>query len=177
MHTTRFGWMALATFFVAGSVACFGIAIEHAQAQFVNPLPPPPPPIFNPSTPSTVPQAPETPVSPGMPSALPGSAVISPSVESPPSAVVHSHRRQVTPATGTSNVAKARAGRHGPRRYHRNWSRGSYTGAGRVSGPSYYPFGYSAFGPFGYSPFGYDRGPYCGWRREWDGYWTPPTCF
>jgi hypothetical protein len=172
MQTTRFERMALARVFVAGWVAFFGVAIEQAKAQAVNAPPPPPPPVFNPSTPYTVPQPPETPVSPGLPSALPGSEVVSPSVGSPPSAVARSHRRQVTPATGTSNVAKAHGRRHSARRYHRYRSRGSYAGAGQVSGPSYYPFG-----PLSYSPFGYDLGPYCGWRREWDGYWAPPTCF
>ena len=34
MHKTKFGRMALATFFVAGWVAFFSGAIEYAQAQF-----------------------------------------------------------------------------------------------------------------------------------------------
>ena len=82
MQTTRFERMALAMFFVAGSLAFFSLAIEHAHAQFPEPPPPQPPPTFNPSTPYTVPQSPETPVSPGLPSALPRSfEVVSPSVE------------------------------------------------------------------------------------------------
>ena len=70
--------MMLAKFFVAGCavvfVAC--VAIEHAQAQFVNPVPPPPPPVFNPSSPNTVPQMRETPVSPNAPSVFPGSGAL-----------------------------------------------------------------------------------------------------
>jgi len=128
MQTTRFERMALARIFVAGWLAFFSPAIEHAHAQFPEPPPPQPPPTFNPSTPYTVPQSPETPVAPGLPSALPGSSeVVSPSVGSPPSAVARSHRRPVT-ATRTSHVTKTHKGRHGPRRHHRNWSRGSDTG-------------------------------------------------
>ena len=127
MQTTRFDRMALARIFVAGWVAFFSLAIEHAQAHFPNPPPPQPPPTFNPSTPYTVPQSPETPVSPGLPSALPRSSeVVSPSGGSPPSAVARSHRRPVT-ATGTSNVAKTHESRHSPRRHRRNWSRESQT--------------------------------------------------
>jgi hypothetical protein len=124
---TRFERMALARFFVAGWVALFSLAIEHAQAQSPPAPPPPqPPPTFNPSTPYTVPQSPETPVSPGLPSALPGSEGVSPSVGSPPGAVARSHRRPVT-ATETAHVAKAHGGRHSPRRHRRNWSRGNHT--------------------------------------------------
>ena len=127
MQTTRFERMALARIFVAGWVAFFSLAIEHAQAQFPEPPPPQPGPTFNPSTPYTVPQSPETPVSPGLPRAFPSSSEgVSPSGGSPPGTVARSHRRPVT-ATGTSNVAKTHASRHGPRRHPRNWSRGSLT--------------------------------------------------
>lgn len=70
--------MMLAKFFVAGCAAVFVacVATEHAQAQFVNPVPPPPPPVFNPSSPYTVPQMRETPVSPNAPSAFPGSGAL-----------------------------------------------------------------------------------------------------
>jgi hypothetical protein len=173
MQKTRFERLALARFFVAGWVACFGVAIEHANAQYVNPPPPPPPPTFNPATPYTVPQSPETPVSPGLPSAAPGSAVVSPSVESLPSTGARSHRRRVISTTRTASVAQAYSTRHSGRRYHRHRSRGSHTGAGHVIGPSYYPFLSLGYSP----PFGYDRGPYCGWQRQWDGYWVPPTCY
>src|SRR5580658_6257848 len=129
MQTTRFGRMALARIFVAGWVAFFSLAIEHAQAQFPEPPPPqpPPPPTFNPSTPYTVPQAPETPVSPGLPSALPGSVVISPSSGSPPDAVARSHPRPVT-ATATSNVAKTHESLHSPRSHRRVWSQSQTAG-------------------------------------------------
>jgi hypothetical protein len=126
MQTTRFERMVLARIFLAGWVAFFSLAIEHAQAQFPEPPPPQPPPTFNPSTPYTVPQSPETPVSPRLPSALPRSEVVSPSAGSPPSAVARSHRRPVT-ATGTSNLAKTRESRDRPRPHRRNWSRGSQT--------------------------------------------------
>jgi len=121
MQTTRFERMALAGIFVAGWVAFFSVATAHAQPLYANPPPPQPPPTFNPSTPYTVPQSPEIPVSPGLPSALPRSEVVSPSVESPPGAVARSHRRPVT-ATGTSNVAKTHESRQSPRRHPRNWS-------------------------------------------------------
>lgn len=123
MHMTRFERMALAKFFVAGWLAFCGVAIEHAQAQIVNPVPPPPPPVFNPSTPYTVPQSPETPVSPGTPSTLP----LSSPDGNPPSAAARSHRPAVTSATVTSNVAKARGGRHSHRHHRRKSSRGSHT--------------------------------------------------
>jgi hypothetical protein len=122
MQTTRFERMALGRIFVAGWMAFFSLAIEHAQAQFPEPPPPQPGPTFNPSTPYTVPQSRETPVSPGLPSALPrSSVVVSPSGGSPPGAVGRSHRRPVT-ATGTSNVAKTHVSRHSPWRHRRNWS-------------------------------------------------------
>lgn len=158
MHTTRFRRMALAKFFVAGWVALFGAAIEHAKAQIINPVPPPPPPVFNPATPNTVPQAPERPVSPSAPSTLPGSESISPSVEGPPSTPTRSHRRTVTETTETPNAGKAHRGRYATGHHGRNWSRTVY---GR--GPSYRP------------PLDYD-GPYCFWRPNWNGYWAP-ACF
>jgi hypothetical protein len=127
MQTTRFDRMALTKLFVAGWVAFFSAAVAHAQPLYANPPPPQPPPTFNPATPYTVPQSPETRVSPGLPSGAPGSsAVVSPTVGSPPGAVARAHRRPVT-ATGTSNVAKTHASRHSPRRHSRNWSRGSHT--------------------------------------------------
>jgi hypothetical protein len=125
MQTTRFERMTLARFFVAGWVVFFSAAVGHAQTPYPAPPPPQPPPTFNPSTPYTVPQSPETPVSPGLPSALPRSEGVSPSVGSPPRAVARSHRRPVT-ATATSNVAKTHGGRHSPRRHRRNWSRGNH---------------------------------------------------
>ena len=125
MQATRFERMALTRFFVAGWVAFFSATIVHAQPLYAAPPPPQPPPTFNPSTPYTVPQSPETPVSPGLPSALPRSEVVSPSVGSPPRVVTRSHRRLVK-ATGTFDVAKTHEGRHSPR-HRRIWSRGSYT--------------------------------------------------
>jgi hypothetical protein len=104
MRATRSERTALTSFFVAGWVVFFSAAIAHTQPLYANPPPPQPPPTFNPSTPYTVPQSPETPVSPGLPSAPPGSsAVVSPSVGSPPRAVARSHRWRAT-VTGTSNV-------------------------------------------------------------------------
>jgi len=163
MHTTRFERTVLAKFFVAGWVAFFCVAIEHAQAQLVNPPPPPPPPVFNPSTPYTVPQSPETPVSPGMPRTLPGSEALPPQDGSLPSAAARSHRRAVTSATMTSNVAKARGERHSPRHHP---SRGSHGAAvaivGTMAAPYYYPLLDWSNGPY----------PSCVWRREWGGYWA-----
>jgi hypothetical protein len=124
MQATKFERMAL-RFFMAVWVAFFSATIAHAQPLYAAPPPPQPPPTFNPSTPYTVPQSPETPVSPGLPSALPRSEVISPSVGSPPRVVARSHRRLVK-ATGTSDVAKTHEGRHSPR-HRRIWSRESYT--------------------------------------------------
>ena len=163
MHTTGFERMALAKVFVAAWVAFFGVAIEHAQAQPVNPVPPPPPPVFNPSSPNTVPQPRETPVSPGMPSALPGSSgAFSPSVGITPSADAHPHRRAVTSTTVRSNVAKARGGRDSHRHHRLSGSRGS---DGTAAGPNYYTPSY-------YFPFGWGHGWYsCVWHREWDGEW------
>jgi hypothetical protein len=132
MQTTRFQRMALATFFVAGWVAFFNVAIAHAQPLYAAPPPPQPPPTFNPSTPYTVPQSPETPVSPGLPNALPRSSVVVSPSGSPPGAVARSHRRPVT-ATETSSVAKTHKSRHSPWRHRRNWSRESQT-AGAVGG-------------------------------------------
>ncbi len=127
MQTTRFERMALAKFFVAGWLAFFSLAIEHAQAQFPEPPPPQPPPTFNPSTPYTVPQSRETPVSPGLPSAPPRSfEVVPPSGGSPPGPVARSHRRPVT-VTGASDVPKTHESRHSPRRLPRNWSGRSQT--------------------------------------------------
>src|SRR5580700_10514117 len=126
MQTTGFERTALARIFVAGWMVFFSLAIDHAQAQqYPEPPPPQPGPTFNPSTPYTVPQSPETPVSPGLPSALPRSAVVSPSGGSQPSAVARSHRRPVT-ATGASNVAKTHESRYSPRPHRRNWSRESH---------------------------------------------------
>jgi len=143
MHKTKFGRIALAKFFVAGWVALLGGAIEYAQAQFVNPVPPPPPPVFNPSTPYTVPQPRQTPVSPGLPSSPPKSGTLSPSDGSPPTAVARSHRQV------------ARAGGSGPLHRGRSLTRRS-----NGSAPDYrLPLDYS--------------GPYCFWQRYWDGYWEP----
>jgi hypothetical protein len=168
MQTTRFERMTLAKFFVAAWLACFGVTIDHAQAQFVNPVPTPPPPTLNPSTPYTVPQPKVAPVSPGAPSALPGSQVLPPSDEILPRAETHPHRRAVTAPTVTSHVAnhvaKPRGGRH--KLWHRHWRRIRGTD-GTVEGPSYYP----AIG--WYSPFVWSYGSYpCVWRRHWDGYWV-----
>lgn len=166
MHTTRFERMTLAKFFVAGWVAFFGVAIEHAQAQFVNPVPPPPPPVFNPSSPNTVPQSPETPVSPGTPSTFPRSEVLSPRDGSPPSTAARSHRRAVTSATVTSKVAKARGRRHRPRHHRWSRSRGSDGRAGAIVFAT-------VAAPSKYSPFDRGYGQYpCIRRREWDGYWV-----
>ena len=157
MNTTRFERRALPTFFMAGWVVFFGV-IENAQAQPVNPVPPPPPPVFNPATPNTAPTQREVPVSPGLPSALPGSQVRSPSDGSLPSAAARTHRRAVSSATTTSKPAKARGGRHSPR--HRHWSRSRVTDG--TVGTSYYY----------YSALGWGYGPYpCVWRRGWDGHW------
>jgi hypothetical protein len=159
MRTTRLKRMALPAF-VAGWMVFFGVAVQHAQAQFVNPVPPPPPPVFNPSSPSTVPQSRETPVSPRTPSALPGSDVPSPSGENLPGPDIHAHRRTVTSTTATPNAGKAHSGQYATRHHRRSWGRGSDGAAGTVLSASYR------------LPIGYD-GPYCVWRPEWDGYWAP----
>jgi hypothetical protein len=167
MHTTRFERMALAKFFVAGWVAFFGIAIEHAQAQpgLLNPVPPPAPPVFNPSTPNALPAQRETPVSPETPSTLPGSQLNTPVDESPPSAAAPSHPRGVSSAKVTSHAAKGHRSRQAIRHHRRSWSHGSHRAAGSVFGPApdYHP-------PLDYT------GPYCVWRQGWDGYWAP-VCF
>jgi hypothetical protein len=159
MHTRKFARMALAKFFITGCATVFGacLAIEHAQAQFVNPVPPPPPPTFNPPSPyTTVPQAPYTPISPGAPSTLSGSSVGSHLSESPPSSPAHPHRPAVHPATMESKVASVRSGHHSDRRHH--WT--------PVVGPSYFPAG------SGYVLFPYS----CTWQQEWDGHWEH-RCF
>jgi hypothetical protein len=159
MHTKTLERMTLTKFFVFGYVTIIGacLAIEHAQAQFVNPVPPPPPPVFNPSSPYTVTPPPYRPISPGMPGTLSGSGVGPHFYESPPSAATHSHRRVVHSATIKSKVAPVRWG-------HRNYGYYGYHRRSPVVGPSYYPpsFGYV---PFPYNPY------YCTWQREWDGYW------
>ena len=70
--------MMLAKLSLAGCAVVFvaSVAIEHAQAQFVNPVPPRPPPVFNPSSPNTVPQMRETPVSPTAPGGFQGSRAL-----------------------------------------------------------------------------------------------------
>jgi hypothetical protein len=161
MHARKFRRMVLATFVMTGCATVFAgcLAIEYAQAQFVNPVPTPPPPTFNPPASSTtVPQAPYTPVAPMTPSTPSGSAPGSYLSESPPSAVkgqlsvaAHSHHRAVHATTAESKVASVSSGRHSKR--HRHWS--------PAVGPSYYPF------TIGYIPYSY-----CTWQREWDGYWA-----
>ena len=103
MQATRFERMALVRLFVVGWMAFFGAGIAQAQPLYANPPPPQPPPTFNPSTPYTVPQSPETPVAPGLPTALPRSEFVSPSVGSPPRAVARSHRWRAK-VTGASDV-------------------------------------------------------------------------
>lgn len=169
MPATRLERTALATFFVAGWVACFGIAIDPAQAQFVNPPPPPPPPVFNPSVPNTVPQAPEAPVSPGLPSALPGSNsnVVLPPDDTLPSTVARSHRA-ATPKTAASGAATVHAGRHHAGHHRLSRSRESY--ATMAYGPVERPYYVSPFGWGFNSPV-----RSCAWEQHWDGYWAP-TC-
>jgi hypothetical protein len=171
MHATRSRRMALARFFLAGWLACFGVAIGHAQAQFVNPVPPSPPPVFNPSSPNTVPQSPETPVSPGTPSTLPGHEVLTPQSESVPSEAVRSHPRDVTSTPVTTKVAKTRGAPHSPRRHHVSRSRGGEGASGAmvsrapaVRCPCYFPL----YARGNYPP---QYGPVCSWHREWDGQW------
>ena len=170
MLARKLGRMAPATFFVAGWVACFGIAIDPAQAQFVNPPPPPPPPVFNPSVPNTVPQAPETPVSPGPPSALPGSNsnVVLPPDDTLPSTVARSHRQTVTPKTAASGAATGHGRRHGAKHHRLSRSRESY--ATMAYGPVERPYYVSPFGWGFNSPV-----RSCVWEQHWDGYWAP-TC-
>jgi hypothetical protein len=165
MPATRTGRIALATFFMAGWVACSGLAVGPAQAQFVNPPPPPPPPTFNPSVPNTVPQPPVAPVSPSLPSALPGSGsnVVLPPDDTVPSPVARSHRRPVTPET---DVATAHAGRHGAKHHHVSRSHKSY--ARIASGPVETPYYVSPFGWGFNSPV-----RSCAWEQHWDGYWAP----
>jgi hypothetical protein len=156
MPTTRFARMTLAMLSMAVCLAFIGVAVEHAQAQFVNPVPPPAPPVFNPSSPNTVPQAPETPVSAGTRSTLPQSSqTLTPTVETPRSTQPHRtppQRRAATEATALSHVATA----HGHRHRHGT----GYASNGPVQ--DYHP-------PLGYT------GPYtaCAWHRHWDGYWAP----
>jgi hypothetical protein len=168
MRATRLGRVALAAFFVAGWVACSGIAVDPAQAQFVNPPPPPPPPVFNPSVPNTAPQAPETPVSPGTPSALPGSGsnVVLPPDENLPDIATRSHRHAVTPETSPSGAATALNGRHGARHHRLGRSRQSYTAV--AGGPVETPYYVSPFGWGFNSPV-----RSCVWEQHWDGYWAP----
>ena len=168
MRATRLGRVAPATVFMAGWLACSGLATAPAQAQFVNPVPPPPPPTFNPSVPNTVPQAPPTPVSPGSPSALPGSS--SPNVVLPPDDTatkpVASHRRTVTPETAASDSTTAHAGRHGAK--HRRLSRSRHGYATMAYGPVETPYYVSPFAWGFSSPV-----RSCAWEQHWDGYWAP----
>jgi hypothetical protein len=159
MHMRKFARMALAKFFMIGCAIVFDacLAIGHAQAQFVNPVPTPPPPTFNPPSPyTTVPQAPYTPISPEAPSTLSGSSVGSHLSETPPSAATHPYRRAVYPTTTKSKVASVRSGHRSY--WHHHWT--------PVVGPSYFPAG------IGYVPSPY----FCTWQREWDGYWEH-RCF
>jgi hypothetical protein len=170
MPATKLKWMAPATCFVAGWVACFGIAIDSAQAQFVNPPPPPPPPVFNPSVPNTVPQAPEAPVSPGLPSALPGSNsnVVLPPDDTLPSTVARSHPQTATPKTAASGGATGHGHRHGAKHHRLTRSHDSY--ATMAYAPAWRPYYVSPFG------WGFDSPVRsCVWLRHWDGYWAP-TC-
>jgi hypothetical protein len=168
MLATKLGRMAPATFFVAGWVACFGIAIDPAQAQFVNPPPPPPPPVFNPSVPNTVPQAPPTPVSPGAPSALPGSNsnVVLPPDNTVPSTIARSPQQTATPKTAASGTATAHGRRHGAKHHRLSRSRESY--ATMAYAPVERPYYISPFGWGFNSPV-----RSCVWQRDWDGYWAP----
>jgi hypothetical protein len=174
MQTTRFAPMTLAMFFVAGWVAFFGAAIEHAQAQTVNPIPPPPPPVFNPSTPYTAPQSPEIPVppsgglpvSPGNASTVPGSEGSAPSVGSPPGATAPSQQQAVPSTPVTSRSAKVNRVRHSHRHQHLSGSRASAGAAEAIQCPCYFP-GYAR----SYYPTPWSYRPACVWRREWDGEW------
>ena len=162
MQRTKFERMALATFFLTGWLIGVGGAIEHAQAQTVNPVPPPPPPVFNPIPPNTtVPQPSVAPVSPGTPSTLPGSEAVSPSEETVPSTATRSHERAVTSTPETPSVAQKRTGRHVSTRHH--WRRESYAGTA-VRCPCYFP-------PYAWGDYPLDYGPACVWHREWDGRW------
>jgi hypothetical protein len=108
MQTTRFERKTLAKLLVAGWVVFFGAAIEHAQAQTVNPVPPPPPPVFNPSPPSTVPQPPEIPVPPSSGAPLSPSsetaAPQSPVTPVPPSSETPAPQSPVTPVPPSSET-------------------------------------------------------------------------
>jgi hypothetical protein len=77
MPKSKFGRTRVVRLLMGATAIAFGVLIEHAHAQFVNPPPPPPPPVFNPSTPNIVPQpsyrpiSPTTPISPATPSTVP----------------------------------------------------------------------------------------------------------
>jgi hypothetical protein len=166
MPATKWVRMAPATFFLTGWLACFGMAIGAAHAQFVNPPPPPPPPTFNPSTPNTVPQAPPTPVSPGLPNALPGagSNVVLPPAETLPSPVASSPQPTTTPKKAAPHTAVARGPRHGVR-HHR-------LGRSRYATIAYAPLKR----PYYISPFAWGfTSPVrsCAWLEHWDGFWAP----
>lgn len=92
MPATRFERIALALFFVVGSVV-FGDCglIDRAQAQpgYVPPPTPLPPPVLNPSNPNTVQQPSYTPLTPSAPSTAPSAPSTIPSIPST--------RREVTP--------------------------------------------------------------------------------
>jgi hypothetical protein len=89
MPTRKFGRTAVVRFLMGATAIAFGVLIEPAQAQFVNPPPPPPPPVFNPSSPNTVPQpsyrpiAPTTPISPSTSTDVPGYQVAPATAPSP----------------------------------------------------------------------------------------------
>jgi hypothetical protein len=150
-----FSGKLIITGWVTAVIACF--ALGQAQAQFVNPVPPPAPPTLNPSTPSTVPQAPEVPVSPGASSGLPGSSGVNQSrpaisVPTSPSGTAASVER--TPSVSTAHVSHH--GHLAQRRHARHY-------AARVIGPSYYPGLGIIYPPYA-DP--------CHWGRTWEGPWA-----
>jgi len=159
MDAKRLQRAASAKLIIAGCLTAIvaWFALGQAQAQFVNPVPPPPAPTLNPSNPSTLPQPPETPVSPGPPSGLSGSAPPSVSNESAP--VTSSHTRRTTSVDTMPRVSSAEVGHRGRVRH---WRHGrSY--AVRATGPSYFP-GLGIIYP-----------PYpdpCHWRQAWEGPWV-----
>lgn len=160
MPITRFARITLAMLSLAGCLAFIGAAIEQAQAQFVNPAPPPQAPVFNPSSPNTVPQPPPTPVPPGLPMRGPGSETLTPNIEISPSVDTQPQRTQPQRQAATARTAPVHVATVHRRRHHRGTG---YASNGPVE--DYHP-------PRGYT------GPYtaCAWHRSWDGYWAP-ACY
>jgi hypothetical protein len=152
---------------LAAVIAAF--AIGQAQAQTVNPVPPPSAPTFNPSAPNTVPQAPYVPVSPAPPSGL-GSAPTAPGTPAIESPQTLNPPATNPPAPAEPALSRRHAGHHGGVR-HRWSKRHARFHAARVLGPSYDP-GFGEFYPPHANPCHFSQV----WSGYYAGYWSSYGC-